>query len=145
MINVNELRIGNIFKQGKIKALPLDFLNDGEFHDIDFENSCCDLDELQSIELTPEVLFKLGFEKIMYETLDTKKHCFKKDFLVLAPFCKCYDAYSTINSFNGTNTLSTITTNGAPLKYLHQLQNLYYAITEKELPGLNNILAPALF
>lgn len=130
MIKANELRIGNIidFDDCSTDRVRVDYVfcdddvwfvkwtqltDDGWFID---GNSL--LDEFKPIKLTPEILEKAGFEK--------PAHTYNGDIFHLAewdefPGCWCV-------AMNKNNAILVL-----KLKYLHQLQNLYFALTGEEL------------
>lgn len=106
----SDLRIGNyVLANGKITKV-IDVLESGinqMRYDVEY-----DLEDLEPIELTEEILLKCGFEK---EILEPKHYCIKG-------MCiwKCNDMFLCDK-------------NGVHIKYLHQLQNLYFALTNEEL------------
>lgn len=115
-----ELRIGNLFlekfSQTKIKVLEL-LSNERIIFEGDFENNW----QAEPIPITEEWLIKLGFEKqkgiyrSFYQSNDNNylSICFDED--------RYY--FMDVNedpSFSGFN-------------YVHQLQNLYFALTGTEL------------
>ncbi len=102
----NELRIGNLIqKNGKIHYTNIFTLRDIKNLSID------DTDIFEPIPLTEEILLKCGFEKVagFYSSKDEilELTC---DFIVWKPNTKKLE-----------------------IKYLHQLQNLYFALTGEEL------------
>jgi hypothetical protein len=133
-VKANELRIGNYFNHRlsyqplKVKEIKNDVV-------IDEKNmSCCYL-YIEPIPLTEQILLKCGFEKIKSFVDWTKRnHVLKsKDFNF-----PVYD-HMNINmyfySLNGNNYFFyngiDISVNNMP--NLHQLQNLYFALTTQEL------------
>lgn len=131
MINYKELRIGNWIRQSK-RNNGIDCIEeDLQVKNINSKglniasNECPIYYEWQwfeSIPLTGEILEKCGFEKV-------------KNGLGLR--CVNQGNESTINSlFNGYPITLEVYGSRTPLwniKYLHQLQNLYFALTGKEL------------
>lgn len=125
MINVTELRVGNIVlytqDNDELPVLKIDG---------DSKTICLDLllglnmdvneQDIQPIPLTPEWLERCGFEKV------TK-----------GIGLSVLDGYVKISSlFTGMPLTLDIDGNRMPLhgiKYLHQLQNLYFALTDEEL------------
>jgi hypothetical protein len=147
-MRVNELRIGNwvkikdeIFEDGwetgydiyKTNEFQITGFNDGSsmkgckvicFYEIPnkmlggfIHSGCRDLD-IDPIQLTEEWLFKFGFE---WKGLGGK-------FLTIFTPCGKALVYIGDNFFIFSNV--TIET---PIKYVHQLQNLYFALTGEEL------------
>lgn len=132
-MEANELRLSNIvdyngvnFKIYSVRSPEPnadDYYNDKSIITI-WNNGLADvcIDDLNPIPLTEEWLIKFGFEK-------TKGYVFKIDKFSL--FDHNYDQGNLFLKLNSQNV---------PLiniKYVHQLQNLYFALTGKELPTTN--------
>ncbi|WP_396187755.1 hypothetical protein [Flavobacterium sp.] len=98
-----DLRIGNMTKQGIIK----NFWERGVH--VGF-GKCYEFNELEPLILTEEALLNFGFK------IDRQYQC---DFASIGVFTISF----------GENFFYDYTN----LKYVHQLQNLYYAITQREL------------
>lgn len=119
-LSVNELRIGNYVShfgfEHKIEAIhSKNKLSDKHRH-IVFENGVeTYLLNLAPIKLTEEWLLKLGFKKI-------NGAFFKLSFLFYGIEVKDYLGF---HFKKGEFTIE--------LKYVHQLQNLYFALTSEEL------------
>jgi hypothetical protein len=124
-MKTNELRLGNlvIYRNQIVKTTGL--------HYDMFECGCPDdnnwmctgrLSGVHPIELTEELLVKIGFEGEMYE------------FCLLAD-----DANITVNLIENRIDISYFGNCEAELlikynvKYLHELQNVYYCLTNEEL------------
>ena len=114
-MKASELRIGNWIKDGNdFEQVTIDHLNC-------LSSGRCEFDE---IPLTEEWLLKFGFEKenSLYVIDKDKYHTFS--ILVGGisfPFIKSNDKVIRENfSFYG-------------IKYVHQLQNLYFALTGEEI------------
>lgn len=107
MINVRELRIGNRVNTPRgIKVIT--FLN------IDSEVSQ-NIDS-KPIQITEEWLLKFGFEKMIVENYPI---------FILGNFMiEFYELESLVNYMN-TELIN--------IHYVHQLQNLYFALTQTEL------------
>lgn len=118
MIKPEEFRIGStVWLKSKDKPYTI-----ASGHDID---EGIDSDDFEPVPLTEEWLLKFGFEKGSNET--NKKCFYKRDFVFIfysdgigGRFSKCFFQSAC------THTLSEI-------KYVHQLQNLFYALTGEEL------------
>jgi len=117
-LSAKDLRIGNLVKAVHKKS---DILNsyiviEGK-HICDLENGKCDFD-FYGIPITEERLLKFGFkhvsENYYYKNLVLKFKFFKNG---------RFDIYI----FNNVTGLSK------KIKYIHQLQNLYFALTQTEL------------
>lgn len=110
MIPATHLRLGNIV------------LRDGEYHVIDaydiLSASMGDI-EFEPIPLEPEILVKCGFEqdKLGYSYNNSK-------------FSIYYHHANNTGKYTGAWKQWLF---GEPFYYLHQLQNLYFALTNEEL------------
>jgi hypothetical protein len=110
-MNANELRIGNLIQQGEIK----NFWEKGVH--VGF-GKCYGFNELNPIPLTEEWLLKFGFKHI-------------KD--------NWYNIFSNENTFNvylftdKRFRIEIVNQSICVLNHVHQLQNLYFALTNKEL------------
>jgi len=113
MIQANELRIGNYFETSNI--------NYSKVTSIKQYNVYCEsyfpheLELCKPIPLTEEILLKCGFEG---------KLTFWKGLLGVS----LLDGITMINEFNYDCEYLHVRT-----RYLHQLQNLYFALTGEEL------------
>lgn len=128
MIDVKELRIDNLV-MCKNEICRINMINRGDVVEVstidsDSVKECfaCEImsDRLYPIILTEELALKCGFKKInhvsgySFFSMERKKYGANIDI---------YEAYSTI----GGNT-------SVPhIQFLHQLQNLYFALTGNEL------------
>ena len=122
MIKANELTVGRCFI----------FTNENSVaRDIDKEDMA-DIDELlcviEPIPLTPEVLEKCGFDFIPEWDYPDRS---KGDAWILKP----YIVSETDNNIYGISWLIGGIFSSCPteVKHLHQLQNLYFALTGEEL------------
>lgn len=129
-MKANELRIGNWIKHGES---PSTFEYPGTLFQVSielfFEMARSRISEyhLEPIPLTPEILEKCGFEK---GYTDDKELYYT---LELSP-----DIYCDLCLISGIETKYTIVKllpydRNFKFKYLHQLQNLFYALTGEEL------------
>ena len=136
MIQENELRVGNLFYpidrsnkvhlpieivpfkvcaiRNKIEAIPYDKIP-AQFEKWDEFN----LYDLSPIKLTEEILLKCGFEKDNRIDLGELNPCF-----TIFSFSLMIRHNSYYVDWIGGNT---------EMKYLHELQNLYFALTKEEL------------
>jgi hypothetical protein len=107
MIKANELRIGNwVYNSGE--PYKIDWRNDDYWH----------TDSLEPIPLTPEILEKCGFNNFGKDLIHSDFAIEKrKDIAVLWPNEGCTETHNI----------------KVPCKYLHQLQNLFFALTGEEL------------
>lgn len=119
MIDAKELRIGN-YIQLRNKFVMAGGIPNIHKLLIPGEQYAVEVEEFVPIPLTEDLLLKCGFKKInhisgySFFSMERKKSGVNIDI---------YEAYSTI----GGNT-------SVPhIQFLHQLQNLYFALTGKEL------------
>lgn len=115
-MNYKELRVGNhVYIDDKETALTaVDLLTMAQN-----ERFLLDKSVVNPIFLSESLLLKLGF-KVEFDIAPNRVYSFG-DFLLRS---------NSANSFNfyvGQNVV------GKPVAYLHQLQNLYFSITGKEL------------
>lgn len=133
-MKASELRLGNIVyyknKQyevyGRISPVEIDLDSESRDEHIPNVNLC----KVQGIPLTEEWLLKCGFK--VKHMMDTQKyqiivfHNLKMGYL-------SFDFSLCINDTNEYSHLDNLVSISKPMKYLHQLQNLYYALTGEEL------------
>jgi hypothetical protein len=127
-MKAQELRIGNYL----IRYLEVDGYVEGEFEYVKIEKEIsCEFDgpgdiaidhfpinHYEPIPLTEEWLLKFGFKKTgMVLRIDVTPHL---------ELCHIIGEMRI-------QTISSEFTNTIPVKYIHQLQNLYFALTGKEL------------
>jgi hypothetical protein len=126
MINANELRAGNWVNDvkgggynnpGYVKVISIGESVINEWQDMGFSGGAS-LKDIHPIPLTPEILDKCGFK----ERADTGLYSNGKNFflhhyyLMDDEYCFRYNDYKSY-----------------PIRFLHQLQNLYFALTGEEL------------
>lgn len=119
-MQVNEIRIGNLTKQGEIvqireNSARVEYLFEGIL-----KQSYVNYINLEPIPLTEEILLNCGFELINNEFYRTKNHELNLFWTV------------NKNKMIPEYTEKRLVT-GYDFKHLHQLQNLYFALTGKEL------------
>lgn len=121
MIKANELRIGNWVEVDDKPALVTQIFDSGITcnHNDDITNGEA-FKHITPIPLTPEILEKAGFEN----------GCpYSKEYGHTAP----KEAFFFENDYY-PNEMSNGRSIGTEIKYMHQLQNLYFALTGEELP-----------
>lgn len=131
MINKQELRIGNWVeydgKYYKIDTIANEFptLNTSEFG-----IGVVDWNNINPIHLTEEILLKCGFEKtddygdqIYYEP----KNRGNRNYYI------CFDHEDISFGLNVFGNCTNLLHDNSNLQFLHQLQNLYFALTGEEL------------
>ena len=120
MINASELRIGNKLQKENGKIYTVSRLDGTKDILVEEERGLFTLNyNLYGIPLTPEILDKCGFEKSNRIDFGELKQCYV--IFSLALMIR-HDSYFI--DWVGGNTEA---------RYLHQLQNLYFALTGEEL------------
>jgi hypothetical protein len=120
MIQAKELRIGNLVISPSLNEITVNARWILEQHQCDLSN--CEY--LQPIPITEEWLLKLGFEMVYISEFRTKLTHKKEHFIG-------YDlSHVSDKSMEGFTWYGRYITD---IKYIHQLQNLYFALTQKEL------------
>ncbi len=119
MIDPKELRIGNlILWKGEVIPVTMVGLYGIQYDDSNIKiNASFGTGDIQPIPITPEWLERLGFEKLkhIHEGL-----IYSKDWLRLNSNC-------AVTDYRGGGIDSRL------IKHIHQLQNLYFALTGTEL------------
>ncbi len=122
-MNAKELRIGNwILLETQVTLPSWHRVMPKDIYDI--SEGLITLQSLSPIPLTPEILEKAGFVRPS-EIRDASWDAYILNGL-MALVIKRYDGWMVMN-YDGSFFSSVI------LKYLHQLQNLYFALTGTEL------------
>ena len=122
-MEVQELRVGNhLFKYGevvKIVEIGIKHKGDTNYY-LRSENDNCGywIDQFNPIPLTEEILLKCGFKKRSDGHFNMFKHS-EVDIIICNDFSswQCDGINFSVNR----------------IKYLHQLQNLYWCLVGKEL------------
>ena len=118
-MKANELRCTNlVFYNGKHCKIALVGIS-GEielYTEIIDWVECCGIEDIQPIPLTPEMLEKAGWRLLFEKTYENNK----------------FDIWLS-ESKNGGYTFTSRPDGGKLLYFLHQLQNLYFALTGEEL------------
>lgn len=109
MIFPSELRIGNWVNIDNNQTTVCHIMGDEDY--------------FKPIPLTPEILKKCGFEVLQADGTMNKTIAYN-GYLAISTYTDDCKYWKIKNYYAGTN---------AKIKYLHQLQNLYYALTDKEL------------
>ena len=128
MINFNELRIGNCVEHDnryfKIHSIAKVFPT---LDTIEFGIGVVDWNNITAIPLTEEIILKCGFVKQIFKM----SGCFiyqLERIIIMKSYANPNDIFSlTIEG------ISPKTWSIASFKYLHQIQNLYCALTGTEL------------
>lgn len=130
-MKAEELRIGNYVRKVKDIQLSCDevvkisSINKHGFLGLDllkdYSIKSIPIDWIGSIELTEEWLIKMGFEKHEYKVSDCDY--FTKGFVVI--MVKDNNFKASVSDLQSRYLTS--------IQYIHQLQNLYFALTGEEL------------
>lgn len=127
----NDLRIGNWVKVNDpifgVNTYKVATIRDNGIITLN-DNISCLVDNIEPIELTEDVLLKIGFEKISdcyvlqneYICLAYYKDSFKQELVAgVKRKGKCLCHINELKNYD--------------IKYLHELQNAYYIVTNEEL------------
>lgn len=143
MIQANELRIGNwvewVYPNRNNQPNKFQFCQIESIRDslVGVLNSAYGYDQIQPIHLTPEILGKLeGFEMILWNGVFRQYYISITNSTVLSLFFGEYIGFENRLdkvTFGTHPHYSGCTYGNLPVKYLHQLQNLYFALTGEEL------------
>jgi hypothetical protein len=132
MLKLNELRIGNFFEiersnQVKKKIKKVCAIRQ---KNVLLDDAWYNLDKLIPVKITAEILLKCGFVKFDWIT---ESNIFHSNY------------FKGKLDENGFKIFDNNFTNLKPLKYLHELQNLHFDLTEKELEiNLNEPISKAI-
>lgn len=142
-MNEKDIRIGNslLLYSEVVKVTEIGFKGDDYYLRVEGKKNGYYIDQFEPIELTEEILLKCGFEK------STDIDCYDINKLDNVIIYSIKGLYQVIKySRNNTNDyhLSISDTNdyceygyyihtSKEIKYLHQLQNLYFILSNKEL------------
>lgn len=144
-MKANDLRLGNlVYYKDKLfnenHIVKLICIGEGDkfmpnqiwYENKEVRGSTHSFDDILPIKLTEEILLKCGFEK--HEVFDSGRgyisiYSYKSFFcdLLSDKFEYCRKNTNDIGDYVCLTPLSV------PLEFVHQLQNLFYAITGKEL------------
>lgn len=121
-MKVNEIRIGNYVKYNGVWAKVYSIIGpypESEYVRVELDCNgliTTKLSHIQGIELTPEIVQEFGFKKVM-------KRIFEKGSYMVS------DIFGWQFNTAGLNDSRLLT----KINYLHELQNIYYALTKEEL------------
>jgi len=140
MIAKEELRIGNHVKfpyQKDNEYLVIEGIKDDYIYYSarSVSNMNAPLDAIEPIPITEDLLLRLGFEKDG-ESYNSPSDEFD---IILHQNEGMWTASNVfINSIQGISSGENFVCMGDCFKYIHQLQNLYFALTGQELTLTNN-------
>ena len=123
-MNANEFRVGNWVEANS----PMMQVKEITEHTVglympgsEADPFLYDIEEIRPIKLSPEILEKCGFENQRYEEWEAFAY---KDTAI----CASWDGVEWVFKYGYDSDLSI-----ASCEFLHQLQNLIYALTGEEL------------
>lgn len=130
MIKASELRVGNIvWESSSFTPGPDDFdeiivgaINDIDKVVLDNQNNIYQYDYLYPIPITAEWLLKLGFKW----NADDKRHFIQIGNTLYIEYDTDLDYFIAPESWAGSRPWNAV-------NHVHQLQNLYFALTGEEL------------
>lgn len=122
MIQINELRVGNLIQEGKIEQIDKSidevyYSGDGYYQ----SNYCCNLNP---ILITEDWLLKFGFNTTFEKITEIQIN--ENEVLYYDISEKCMSLYVPVH-YEDTSLVFN------HCKYIHQLQNLYFALVNSEL------------
>lgn len=133
-MEANELRIGNLAIQPQLphiaKITAIDYRSDDYYCKFDGIHSGCWCSEIEPIPLTEELLLKCGFSK-REPNRCTMLLSIDDSYTISDNICPTLQWW--IGNDYVTVARSGIGAKSVKCNSLHQLQNLYYALTGKEL------------
>lgn len=144
MIQANELRIGNLvshYYDEQVKSItrPITAIKDGVvYFDLKGEEKFRqkkDLEDISPAEISAKWLLNLGFENFKSDLIFIKsiqKHGMKKLVLVYDPSSDEW-IVSFADYYTGQEKTELFPNK---IKFMHKLQNLYFALTGEELINL---------
>jgi hypothetical protein len=130
-MKIEELRMGNLIKMGN-RIIPVMSINITPFTCIDgMSVNCKPIEKLKAIPLNKEWLVKFGFKQNPQKRLT---HIYRNETgMVLCVFEKGEQWDKFFISLNNYKDNISIPYGKDHIYFVHQLQNLYYAITGCEL------------
>jgi hypothetical protein len=119
MVKSSELRIGNWMTFKGLWKGELSDISSSGLTQFKGNNGCFDIDSIRPIKLMPEILVKAGFD-LEYKSVFTVKYTHKN-----SVFGFDWNITTGWHARYYSHHINCI--------HLHQLQNLYYALTGEEL------------
>lgn len=131
-MKANEIRIGNIFlhtnENGTFNVVVKEVLESGINTHFNNGTWFIGLDNIRPIPLTEEILIKAGFERGGYNLVEVTHPKYPRLFFVLGEEFK-----SIWWNYNISGTFKECEPSQIEITYLHQLQNLIFALTGEEI------------
>ena len=128
MIKAQDLRIGNWLYDNEVGFKDHFKVKSGDIVDIETYG----MQTYTPVQLTPEILEKMGFKKIQYLINKIAYEGYMNKYFI---FHKAHNG-NVLLDFNTRQAISAycdVDKTQTHLKYVHQLQNLYFALTGNEL------------
>lgn len=131
-MKANELRIGNwakySFKQGIVDRISqdnCDIVTDNMIIKVSY-------DDLEPIPLTEEILLKCGFKERLFDWYELEYNTdYEEESEKMKIAYNCGSKRFAVYDANEEDYIAVFT--AKRVHYLHQLQNLFYALTNEEL------------
>jgi hypothetical protein len=133
MIKANELRISNWFLCNLFSADEYYQVETIEREGVKYgsqDSYVIPYSYVEPISLTPEILEKVGFKIKQKQGFATEWHHCDGDFEI----DEVTNMYQEGVKLEGYAVFASEWTIGTPFQYLHQLQNVFFALTGEELP-----------
>ncbi|HAX95631.1 MAG TPA: hypothetical protein DCY35_03795 [Prolixibacteraceae bacterium] len=119
-MEANELRIGNLvytkFSDKAVKVKSVNWIPQFEYYIVFADDAINNIKHINPIQITEEWMKRLGFivfKDALFGMTEYRKGSFTLDGKFLE------NGYGQVNTY--------------PIEYIHQLQNLYFALTGNEL------------
>ena len=129
-MEVKDLRIGNYVSFNDVWCKVIGIDKDRvlvEYHN--GETDYCYIDYIEPIELTEDVLLKIGFEKVYTVPHNRLRLCVKNgNEITRISYDFLFDDITRLEIMGNGDSL-----NKRNIKYLHELQNTYYCLTNQEI------------
>ena len=124
VLKASDLRINNFISDIHATDKFYGVVNKVDKDKVYYNGFVSKIEDVRGIPLTDEWLLKLGFE-LLYTGKFRKVYDFAKDLRF---------GYSDNHGLSNTQSAVTFVGNSfTHIKYVHQLQNLYFALTQREL------------
>lgn len=128
-MKAEELRIGNLANENDIGVIEIKSIEDGFCWVSKVKNNAhfhLDVNQINPIPLTEEWLLKFGFEK--------KGEAFRHEYWYINDFhIQIHGDRFPLRIWGGESAPHLTQYIGHKTKHVHQLQNLYFALTGEEL------------
>ncbi len=121
-MKINELRIGNWVKYDNLLCKVVEIYSEDIYCYDQFGEELHNIEYIQPIELTEEVLLKIEFKKFV-----------KRFIMILNGYRIDYDIDKTLRIYKIHTDCCFVKDLEIKCEYVHELQNAYYCLTNEEL------------